>query len=245
MDRMDAVLTVKDLQILSGENILLEQLNFELHHGEILMVLGDSGCGKSTLIRTLIGLETYQQGTVVISDDPDCRATTPMKMGMTFQSGALLGSMSLLENLMLPLKVHTDLTREAVMQIALEKLKLVGLKKFGHYLPAELSGGMLKRAAIARALILEPEILFLDEPSAGLDPVTSANLDELIQSLATSLQLSFIIVTHELSSVFSIADRIILLNKDQQGIVAIGTPQEVIANSDNAWVQKFLARGKE
>ncbi|MBK6513279.1 MAG: ATP-binding cassette domain-containing protein [Polyangiaceae bacterium] len=225
-----------------GAAPLLEGVSFDVHRGEIFAILGGSGSGKSTLMRALIGLESPVSGEVAIAGElaPKLEARRPT-FGVMFQQGALFGSLTVLQNVSLPLERWTDLPRDAVLAIARAKLRLVGLEEAGDKLPSELSGGMKKRAAIARALALEPSLVFLDEPSSGLDPVTSAGLDDLILTLKRALGLTVVIVTHELGSIFAIVDRCILLDHEQRGVSASGAPRE-LADSDQPKVRAFFQR---
>jgi phospholipid/cholesterol/gamma-HCH transport system ATP-binding protein len=232
-----------------GPRVIFEGVSFSVHAGEVYAVLGGSGSGKSTLLRQAIGLLKPTAGTIEVLGHkitgPDGEAglrAVLTRIGVMFQSGALFGSMTLIENVELPLEIHTDLPAEARRSVALAKLGLVGLADAAMLRPAEISGGMVKRAAIARAMALDPPLLFLDEPSAGLDPVTSAEIDRLILDLRHDLGATFVVVTHELASILTIADRCLMLDRTARGVIAEGDPRELRDHSDNKTVRAFFHR---
>jgi len=239
---------VCDLRVNYGEREILHGISFEVRAGETMVILGGSGSGKSTLLRTLVGLEKPVEGEIWVGGrnfaamSEDERDELRKKMGMSFQGGALFGSMSVGENVALPLHEHTELDDSTIEIMVRLKLDQVGLSGFENYMPAQLSGGMKKRAAIARALAMDPEILFFDEPSAGLDPIIAAGIDELILKLKKAFRITMVVVTHELASAFLIADRMILLDKGT--IVANGTPAE-LRESQHPRVRQFLDRVPE
>ncbi len=239
---------VCNLRVNYGDREILHDISFEVQAGETMVILGGSGSGKSTLLRTLVGLERPVAGEIWIQGknfaamSEDERDQLRKKMGMSFQGGALFGSMTVGENVALPLREHTPLDDSTIEIMVRLKLDQVGLSGFENYMPAQLSGGMKKRAAIARALAMDPEILFFDEPSAGLDPIIAAGIDDLILKLKKAFHMSMVVVTHELASAFLIADRMILLDKGK--IVANDTPAE-LRESQQPRVRQFLDRVPE
>jgi phospholipid/cholesterol/gamma-HCH transport system ATP-binding protein len=247
----DAIIEVRGLTAAYGDAVILKDISFEVKRGEVFVILGGSGCGKSTLLKHLIGLYPLASGEVLIGGENlaaaegSDRQRILRRFGVLYQSGALFGSMTLSENVTLPIEEFTELPVTAQNVISWMKLRLVGLEGFGGHLPAEISGGMQKRAAIARAMALDPAVLFLDEPSAGLDPVTSAELDALILSLREGLGMTFVIVTHELPSIYAVADRVIMLDKRTKGIIAEGHPRDLRDHSEDPFVRKFFRRESE
>ena len=237
------MITVSDLTIGAGKSVLLRNARFEVERGEIFAILGGSGCGKSTLLRHLIGLEEPIAGSIEIAGvgTPDLEVGRP-PYGVMFQSGALFSSMTVGENVGLALERWTGLPYKAVAAIVRAKLKLVGLDGASGKFPAELSGGMRKRAAIARAMVLEPELIFLDEPSAGLDPTTAVELDELILTLNRVLGVTVVLVTHELPSLFAIARRCIVMDRDSRSIIAAGDPRELREGAEHPRVRELFNR---
>ena len=243
-----AAISVRNLRVNYGDREILHSISFDISPGETLVILGGSGSGKSTLLRTLVGLEKPSGGEIWIRGknfaalSDDSRDELLKKMGMSFQGGALFGSMTVGENVALPLREHTPLDDSTIEIMVRLKLDQVGLSGFESYMPAQLSGGMKKRAAIARALAMDPEILFFDEPSAGLDPIIAAGIDELILKLKKAFRMTIVVVTHELASAYLIADRMILLDKGV--IVANGTTAE-LQKSVQPRVRQFLDRVPE
>jgi phospholipid/cholesterol/gamma-HCH transport system ATP-binding protein len=227
---------------------VLKNVSFTVSRGEIFFIIGGSGCGKSTLLRHLVGLNNPTEGHVKFfgqsftDANPAARRARLKTFGMLFQSGALWSSLTLRQNVALPLEEYTTLAPREIDEVATFKLAQVGLTGFEDYYPSEISGGMRKRAGLARALSLDPDIVFFDEPSAGLDPVTSRKLDELILQVREMFGTTIVVVSHELASIFSIADRVIMLDRTEQGIIAQGPPAELAANSSDPRVSEFLRR---
>ncbi len=239
----DSIIVVRDLCIGWGDRILMEHLSFDVARAERFVILGGSGSGKSTLLQNLIGLVEPRSGTILIDGSPPpAPETAPPRFGVMFQSGALFGSMTLLENVSLPLNRWTDLPADAIEEIALARLRLVALEGFENHSPSEISGGMKKRAGIARALALEPSLLFLDEPSAGLDPISSVELDELLLTLNEELGVTLVMVTHELESIDKVATRCIVLDGETRGIIADGPPRELRSQTEPIFVKHFFNR---
>jgi phospholipid/cholesterol/gamma-HCH transport system ATP-binding protein len=242
------IIQVKDLVARFGDDTILDRISFDVYEGEIFAVLGGSGSGKSTLLKHLIGLLRPAAGQILIDGDDitDCDdkkfRQLLKKIGVLYQSAALFGSMTLAENVALPILEYTDLPVKSVDNLVRMKLKLVNLDGYESHLPSEISGGMKKRAGLARAMALNPKILFFDEPSAGLDPVTSAGLDNLIINLNKNLKTTMVIVTHELQSIFDIAHRVVMLHKSNRGIIATGDPNYLKDHSRNPFVKQFFNR---
>lgn len=248
MNKSEPVIRVEGLTVQYGSNTVLKDVDFEVEPGEIFVIMGGSGCGKSTLLKNVIGIETPKKGSIWINgtdtavlDDSELRKLH-MGIGMLFQSSALFGSMTIGENVALPLTEFTGLSMKEIEFIVRMKLGMVELAGYDNHYPSELSGGMKKRAGIARAMALDPAMLFLDEPSAGLDPVTSAELDLLIRKLNEGTGTTMVIVTHELETIFNISHRIIMLDKDAKGIIAEGDPRVLRTDSDDPRVTGFFNR---
>ena len=247
-DSSEDIFRIENLTMAYGDYVVMRDLNFSVKKGEIFFIMGGSGCGKSTLLRHMIGLVAPASGTIYFkgknfSGAPDNEKTEMLRQfGVLYQGGALWTSMSLAENVELPLREFAGISESDISDIAELKLSLVGLNGFGAFYPSEISGGMCKRAGLARAIALDPSVLFFDEPSAGLDPVTSHRLDELILQMRDSLGATVIVVSHELASIFDIADRAIFLNAKTKTQAAIGSPKALL-NSDNKDVRVFLNRG--
>jgi phospholipid/cholesterol/gamma-HCH transport system ATP-binding protein len=241
---------VRNLTMAYGSFVIMHDLNFTVRHGDIFVIMGASGCGKSTLLRHLLGLKEPARGEILYDGvnfttaPPEEREAMLRRFGVLYQSGALWSSMTLAENIGLPLGEFTDLSPPEIREIAMLKLALVGLKGFEDYYPSQISGGMQKRAGLARAIALDPAILFFDEPSAGLDPVSSRLLDDLILALRDSLGATLVVVSHELPSIFAIANNSVLLDAETHTIIASGDPRELLAHSTEPRVRQFLTRGE-
>ena len=234
-----------------GEFLIQRDLNFVINRGDVFVIMGGSGCGKSTLLRHLVGLLRPAKGTIRYGDtdfweaQPDERSALMRNLGVLYQSGALWSSMTLAENVGLPLETYTDLPPAQVRERAVFKLALVGLSGFEDYYPSEISGGMQKRAGLARAMALDPEVLYFDEPSAGLDPISARLLDDLILELRDSLGATVVMVTHELASIFAIGDNAVFLDADTKTMIARGDPKRLLEEATDPKVRSFLTRGKD
>ena len=241
-------ISVADLTMAYGETVIQKNLNFTVEKGEIFVIMGGSGCGKSTLLRHLIGLMEPAKGNIFINDinlwsaPPKTRDQIISRNGVLFQSGALWSSMTLAENVALPLQEYTDLENRRIEELVSYKLALVGLAGYEDYYPSEISGGMRKRAGLARAMALDPDILFFDEPSAGLDPISSRLLDDLILELRDSLGSTIVIVTHELASIFRVGDNSVFLDPETKTMIAQGNPEVLLKTSNDPKVINFLTR---
>ncbi len=246
-----AMIEAKNLTIGYGDFDLLKNTNYVVNESDIFIIMGSSGCGKSSMLRVLTGLLPPKEGKVIIDGVDMQNAPTKQiqkireKSGILYQSGALFSSMTLAENIALPLEQYSDYSPATIKELASLKLALVGLKGFDNFYPSEISGGMKKRAGLARALALDPKILYFDEPSAGLDPISSRNLDDLIIEINQSLGTTIVVVTHELASIFAIGNNSIFLNGATKSITARGDPKELLKNPPNQEVYEFLTRGEK
>jgi len=248
MNSLKNALSVSDLSLAYGSFQVLENVAFDVRQGSCTIIMGGSGCGKSTLLKSLIGLLKPSRGKITLEGKDlwhvrnSQRQNLLRRCGVLFQGGALWSSLNIIENLSLPLQTHTKLDEKEIRELALYKLSLVGLSGFEQFYPSEISGGMRKRAGIARAMILDPSVVFLDEPSAGLDPVNSKRLDDLINELKQSLGVTFVVVTHELASIFEIGDHSVFLDAKNKSVIAQGSPKFLLQNCENLDVQSFLKR---
>ena len=244
----DAHITVRNLTMAYGSFVLMRDLNFTVKRGDVFVIMGGSGCGKSTLLRHLIGLNEPAKGEILYGSEnfttaePEQRQRLLQRFGVLYQSGALWSSMTLAENIGLPLGEYTTLTPSEIRKVTSLKLALVGLKGFEDFYPSQISGGMQKRAGLARAMAFDPEVLFFDEPSAGLDPISSKLLDDLILELRESLGATIVVVTHELASIFAIATNSVFLDVETRTMTDLGPPQQLL-DSGSASVRRFLSRG--
>lgn len=246
----DTLITVRDVTVAYGGFVVMRDLEFTIYRREVFVIMGGSGCGKSTLMKVLVGLkspekgEVFYGGTSFWAESPEQRDSMMRNFGVLYQSGALWSSMTLSENVALPLEQYTNLAPGEIRELVSLKLSLVGLAGFEEFYPSELSGGMRKRAGLARAMALDPEILFFDEPGAGLDPVTSRMLDDLILEIQESLGSTIVMVTHELASIFAVGTNAIFLDSDARTITAYGPPKELLETTDSRTVRRFLSRGE-
>jgi len=250
MKQKQTHITVENITMGYGDFVLMRDLSFTINKGDIFIIMGGSGCGKSTLMRILVGLKSPKKGRVLYGEmslweaDPLEREALMRRLGILYQSGALWSSMTLDENVALPLELYTGLSSVEIGDLVSLKLALVGLAGFESFYPSEISGGMRKRAALARAMALDPEVLFFDEPSAGLDPVSSKHLDDLILELRESLGATVVVVTHELASIFAIGDNSVFLDPETRTMIASGDPNFLLSESEETKVRHFLTRGQ-
>lgn len=251
MNEKQAHIIVTNLTMAYGSFVLMRDLNFTVNRGDIFIIMGGSGCGKSTLMKILVGLKSPAKGQVFYGEtnfweaEPKEREILMRRFGILYQSGALWSSMTLAENVALPLEQYTDLSSAEIRELVSLKLALVGLAGFETFYPSEISGGMRKRAGLARAIALDPEVLFFDEPSAGLDPISSKRLDDLILELRDSLGATVVVVTHELPSLLGIGNNSVFLDVETRTIIAGGDPNVLLAKSEESKVRNFLTRGEE
>ena len=248
--KTDPFIRVQNLTMAYGDHVIMRDLNFTVDRGDIFIIMGGSGCGKSTLMKIMVGLKEPAKGKVFYGDlnfweaDPDDRKNIVQNIGILYQSGALWSSMTLAENVALPLEEYTNLTPNQIQELVAFKLSMVGLAGYEDFYPAEISGCMRKRAGIARAIALDPDILFFDEPSAGLDPVSAKRLDDLILELKNSLGATVVVVTHELASIFAIGNNSVFLDSEARTMTAAGNPKMLLENSQNPKIINFLMRGE-
>lgn len=248
MSTSNAIIQVKNVTVRYDDRTILENVSFDIQRGEIFMIVGGSGCGKSTMLRQIIGLETPAEGEIIIDgmDITKARGNDKKeilkKFGVMFQSGGLFASMTLAENIALVLETYTNISKKRIVELIDIKLAAVGLRGFDSFLPSEISGGMKKRAALARAMALDPKILCYDEPSSGLDPVTAASMDALIREINSSLGTTMVVVSHDLDGVMTTAQKVVMLDKSVKGIIAQGHPSELKAMKDNPIVYNFFNR---
>ena len=250
-NKTKARIEVRDLTMAYGSFVIQHDLNFTVKSGDIFIIMGGSGCGKSTLLRGLVGLKEPAKGQVFYDNvsfwdcDPAGQEAIMRRYGILYQAGALWSSMTLAENVALPLDEYTDLSPSQINELVSLKLSLVGLAGFEEFYPSEISGGMVKRAGLARAMALDPDILFFDEPSAGLDPISARRLDELILALRDSLGATIVVVTHELASIFAIGNNSVFLDAETRTMLAVGDPKKLLAESNDPRIRSFLTRGEK
>ena len=251
MPEKEKHITISNLTMAYGNFVVMRDLNFTINNGDIFIIMGGSGCGKSTLMKHMIGLKAPATGKVLYGDtsfwevDPTEQNRLMQRFGILYQSGALWSSMTLAENISLPIQQYTELTPAEIKELVSLKMALVGLEGFEDYFPSEISGGMRKRAGLARAMALDPDVLFFDEPSAGLDPVSAKRLDDLILELRDSLGATVVVVTHELASIFAIASNSVFLDAETRTMLATGDPNKLLAESEDPKIQNFLRRGED